>query len=89
MANVEVFNCGIFFFRYLIIFTFKILGDTYTGLTQCAAGLACYEQDKWYSQCLTSCPPNWQCYSEPGGSTTESPTTNSGSTEAIKKYFNS
>ena len=67
-----------YFFGYLTLFIFKITGETYTGPTQCAAGLTCYEQDKWYFQCLTACPPNWQCYSEPGGSTTELPTTNSG-----------
>jgi hypothetical protein len=36
-------------------------------------------QDKWYSQCRTDCPPSWECFLEPGGSsTTPSVITNPG-----------
>jgi len=54
-------------------------GENHNGATQCNAGLTCYMQDKWYSQCRPTgdCPPNWECYLEPGGSTTNPPTTSS------------
>jgi len=39
----------------------KCGGSGLTGTLCCAAGLTCFTQDEWYSQCRTECPSGWQC----------------------------
>ena len=36
-------------------------GVNHKGSTRCADGLACFKNNKWYSQCLKRCPCGWQC----------------------------
>lgn len=40
-------------------------GVYYDGPTDCcgadAAGMHCYKQSEWYSQCRTDCPAGWEC----------------------------
>ena len=40
-------------------------GDGYNGPRTCDAGLKCYKQHQWYSQCLRNgCPAGWSCVEE-------------------------
>jgi hypothetical protein len=40
-------------------------GVGYVGSTDCVANTTCYENNLYYSQCLTSCPgSNWLCYNQ-------------------------
>ena len=36
-------------------------GIGYSGSTTCVSGSTCFVQNKYYSQCLTSCPVGWLC----------------------------
>lgn len=42
-------------------------GQGYTGDLNCATGLACFKKDKYYAQCLPSCPPGWDCNKQLAG----------------------
>jgi hypothetical protein len=49
-----------------------------TGGKKCDSGLNCYAQSQYYSQCLKTCPQDWQCSTGGGVSTTSKPPTTTG-----------
>jgi len=46
-----------------------------TGGKSCDSGLKCYAQNQYYSQCLKTCPQDWQCSSGGATSSTTKPAT--------------
>ena len=69
-----------------------------SGAKQCDAGLKCFSQTQYYSQCLKTCPSGWQCSTggvtastskpsttskKPAGTTTGKPSISNGNRKAL------
>jgi hypothetical protein len=42
------------------------LGEAWNGSRNCEPPLKCFSKDKYYSQCLNSCPGGWECSTSNG-----------------------